>query len=66
MDWRLSCRRLSPDEKSRPLIFLTPLGASVRYFDPFAAKFTDHFHVMGFTRRGQGLSENAPSGYDTA
>jgi pimeloyl-ACP methyl ester carboxylesterase len=48
------------------LLFLTPLGASAHEFDDFAPEFTDHFRVLGVTRRGQSPSERPPSGYDTA
>jgi pimeloyl-ACP methyl ester carboxylesterase len=47
------------------LLFLTGLGDSAHRFDSFAPKFIDHFHVLGLTRRGQGQSDKAPSGYDT-
>lgn len=47
------------------LLFLTGLGASAHQFDSFAPKFIESFHVLGLTRRGQGLSDKPPSGYDT-
>ena len=47
------------------LLFLPGLGASVHMFDSFAPKFSNSFHVLGLTRRGQGLSDKPPSGYDT-
>ena len=47
------------------LLFLTGLGASAHQFDSFAPKFTEYFHVLGLTRRGQGLSDKPLSGYDT-
>jgi pimeloyl-ACP methyl ester carboxylesterase len=47
------------------LLFLTGLGDSVHRCDSLAPNFTDHFHVLGLTRRGQGLSGKPPSGYDT-
>src|SRR5256885_13341745 len=34
-------------------------------FRSFAPKFAEHFHVLGLTRRGQGLSDKPPTGYDT-
>lgn len=43
-----------------PLIFLAGLGNSAHVFDTFAPQFTDHFHVMGITRRGFGASAGAP------
>jgi pimeloyl-ACP methyl ester carboxylesterase len=47
------------------LLFLTGLGASAQQFDTFAPKFVEHFHVLGLTRRGQGLSDKPPTGYGT-
>jgi pimeloyl-ACP methyl ester carboxylesterase len=47
------------------ILFLTGLGDSVHRFDSFALNFTDHFRVLGLTRRGQGLSGKPASGYDT-
>ncbi len=49
-----------------PLIFLTGLGNSAHVFDKFAYHFTDHFRVMGITRRGYGLSSKPKKGYDLA
>ena len=46
------------------LLFLTGLGDSAHSFDRLAAGFTDRFHVLGLTRRGQGKSDKPPSGYD--
>jgi pimeloyl-ACP methyl ester carboxylesterase len=48
------------------VLFLPGLGASAHHFDPFAPRFTADFHVLGLTRRGQGLSDKPPAGYDTA
>jgi pimeloyl-ACP methyl ester carboxylesterase len=48
------------------VLFLTGLGASAHQFDAFAPRFTANFHVLGLTRRGQGLSDKPPAGYDTA
>ena len=46
------------------LLFLTGLGDSAHSFDRLAVGFTDRFHVLGLTRRGQGESDKPPSGYD--
>jgi pimeloyl-ACP methyl ester carboxylesterase len=46
------------------LLFLSGLGDSGHEFDDFAPRFTDHFHVIGMTRRGYGRSSNSPTGYD--
>jgi pimeloyl-ACP methyl ester carboxylesterase len=51
--------------KGDVLLFLPGLGASVHMFDSFAPKFSTSFHVLGLTRRGQGLSDKPPSRYDT-
>ena len=40
-----------------PLLLLPGMGCSVHIFCDFAPHFTDHFHVMGFNRRGHGLSD---------
>jgi len=44
----------------RPLVFLAGLGNTAHVFDTFAPQFTDHFHVVGITRRGFGASAGAP------
>ena len=47
------------------LLFLTPLGGDLHeQFDSLAPLFTDRFHVLGLTRRGQEPSEKPESGYD--
>ena len=46
------------------LLFLTGLGDSAHSFDRLAVGFTDRFHVLGLTRRGQGESDKPSSGYD--
>lgn len=46
------------------LLFLTGLGDSAHAFDGLADAFTDKFHVLGLTRRGQARSDKPPSGYD--
>jgi pimeloyl-ACP methyl ester carboxylesterase len=49
-----------------PTILLLPgLGDDVHQFDAFAPHFTDRFHVVGLSRRGQGASDKPASGYDT-
>ena len=42
------------------LVFLAGLGNTAHVFDTFAPQFTDHFHVVGITRRGFGASASAP------
>lgn len=48
------------------LLMLTGFGDEANIFDGFAQKFTDHFRVIGLTRRGFGESDKPPAGYDTA
>jgi len=48
----------------RALVFLAGLGDDVHRFDALAPKFIDEYRAVGFTRRGQGLSEKPSSGYD--
>lgn len=52
--------------KGEALLFLTSLGGTAREFQALAIHFTDRFHVLGLTRRGQGKSEKPKTGYDTA
>lgn len=52
--------------KGEALLFLTSLGGTAEDFQPLAVKFTDHFHVLGLTRRGPGQSEKPDTGYDTS
>jgi len=47
------------------LLFLTSLGGTAGDFQALANQFTDSFHVLGLTRRGQGKSEKPETGYDT-
>jgi pimeloyl-ACP methyl ester carboxylesterase len=49
----------------RAILLLPGLGDNVHRFDEFAPRFTDAFHVVGFSRRGQGESDKPPSPYDT-
>lgn len=51
--------------KGKTMLFLADIGYSAHVFDEIAPKFTDSFHVIGLTRRGQGESEKPASGYDT-
>src|ERR1700733_10249710 len=48
------------------LLFLTALGGTAEDFQPLAVRFTDRFHVLGLTRRGQGRSDKPATGYDTS
>lgn len=48
------------------LVFLSGLQDVAHGFDDFAPKFTDHYHVIGITRRGYGASSQSPVGYDLA
>lgn len=49
-----------------PMLFLGGGGnGGAHTFDSFAPRFTDHFEVLGLTRRGGGLSDKPPSSYDT-
>jgi len=47
------------------VLFLPGLGDDVHRFDTFAPRFIDRFHVVGFSRRGQGASDKPAGGYDT-
>lgn len=47
------------------ILFLTGLGNSAHIFDDLAPYFTDHFRVLGLTRRGHGQSDKPETGYDT-
>jgi len=46
--------------RGAPLVFLAGGGNTAHVFDTFAPQFTDHFHVLGITRRGFGASASAP------
>src|SRR5579864_6385090 len=48
------------------LILLAGLGGTAHVFDGFAARLTDHFHVIGLTRRGFSASGRPEDGYDSA
>jgi pimeloyl-ACP methyl ester carboxylesterase len=47
------------------VLFLPGLADDVHRFDAFAPRFIDRFHVVGFSRRGQGASDKPAAGYDT-
>jgi pimeloyl-ACP methyl ester carboxylesterase len=47
------------------VLFLPGLGDNVHRFDSVAPHFTDRFHVLGLSRRGQGQSAAPATGYDT-
>ena len=46
------------------MVLLTGLGDNAHVWDGFAYQFTDHFRVIGITRRGFGRSDQPPGGYD--
>jgi pimeloyl-ACP methyl ester carboxylesterase len=48
----------------RPLVLLTGIGATAKYYGSLAPKLTQHFRVVGFTRRGHGCSDRPGSGYE--
>lgn len=48
------------------MVLLTGLGDNAHVFDQFAFQFTDHFHVIGITRRGFLPSSQPEAGYDLA
>ena len=52
--------------KGEALLFLASLGGTAADFQPLAVRFTDRFHVLGLTRRGQGESAKPDTGYDTS
>jgi len=47
------------------IVFLPGLGDDVHRFDGIAPRFTKRWHAVGYSRRGQGKSEQPASGYDT-
>jgi len=51
--------------KGDVVLFLPGLVDDVHRFDTFAPRFADRFHVVGFSRRGQGGSDKPAAGYDT-
>ncbi len=46
------------------LLFIAGTGDTAHTFDKMAPRFTDHFHVLGLTRRGFGESDKPSTGYD--
>ena len=46
------------------MVLLTGLGDNAHVWDGFAYQFTDHFRVIGITRRGFGRSDQPAGGYD--
>jgi pimeloyl-ACP methyl ester carboxylesterase len=46
------------------MVLLTGLGDNAHVFSQFAFQWTDHFHVIGITRRGYLPSSQPPDGYD--
>ncbi len=46
------------------LVFIPGWGCTAYIFNRFAPRFTDQFHVFGFTRRGHGDSDYPETGYD--
>lgn len=49
---------------ARTMVLLTGLGDNAHVYDGFAYQFTDHFHVIGITRRGFLPSSQPEHGYD--
>ena len=47
-----------------PLILIPGLGWTPHAFSQLAAYFVDSFHVLGFTKRGHGKTDQIPIGYD--
>lgn len=50
--------------KGDSILFLTGFGDSAHIFDELAPHFTDHYRVLGLTRRGHGQSDKPEVGYD--
>jgi pimeloyl-ACP methyl ester carboxylesterase len=48
----------------RAIVLLAGSGNSAHVFDDFAPKLTNCCHVYSITRRGFGMSDQPPSGYD--
>jgi pimeloyl-ACP methyl ester carboxylesterase len=47
-----------------PIVLLAGMGCTPHNFIEFAPALTDHFHVLGFSRRSHGLSEFTAEGND--
>lgn len=50
--------------KGDALLFLAGMTNTAHIFDDIAPKFTNHFRVLGLTRRGHGQSDAPATGYD--
>ncbi|MGD9509726.1 MAG: alpha/beta hydrolase [Geminicoccaceae bacterium] len=50
--------------KGKAMVLLTGLGDNAHVYDNFAFQFTDHFRVIGITRRGFRPSSQPRQGYD--
>src|SRR5882762_8379102 len=48
------------------ILFLPGFNDTAHVYDNFAPVFTDHFHVIGLTRRGVGESDKPKDGYDAS
>jgi len=48
------------------ILFLPGFNDTAHVYDHFAPVFTDHFHVIGLTRRGVGESDKPKDGYDAS
>jgi non-heme chloroperoxidase len=48
------------------VLFLAGFNDTAHVYDQFAPRFTDHFHVIGLTRRGVGDSDKPKDGYDAS
>ena len=46
------------------LLFLAGLNTNAHIFDSLAPRFTDQFHTLALTRRGDGKSDSTDTGYD--
>ena len=46
------------------LLFLAGLDTNAHIFDRFAPRFTDKFHTLALTRRGDGELDCPETGYD--
>ena len=52
------------DGNGPALLFLAGLNTNAHIFDRFAPRFTDKFHALALTRRGDGESDFPETGYD--
>lgn len=61
LDWR------GGEIKDAPTLLLIPgLGATAHAYDDFAQRLSEHYNVVGMTRRGVGESSKPDQGYDIA